>query len=79
MMTKKDLNYNPRQNILEHNRNLQILQFRPPSTNLNVEIRQIFEKKSFKTNTEFRGREEGVWEKKFMKFLRLFHLFCPRL
>ena len=25
------------------------------------------------------GEGEGVWEKKFIKFLCLFHLFCPRL
>ena len=38
-----------------------------------------FWKKSFKSNVEFRGRGEEALEKKFMKFLCLFRLFCPRL
>ena len=51
--------------------------FKTPPPNFNVKLTLIWEKKPFKTNIEFRTRGEVGLEKTLMKFLGLFHLFCP--
>ena len=65
------------QNILEHDRNLQILNFNPPSPQSQCWNQANFQKKVFQNWVP--GEGDIVWEKKFMKFTQLFHLFCPRL